>query len=80
MYILNYKMLTVCWENLLQPGKPRRWEDNIKMDLRKIGSEYRSLTKLAQHHTQWQALILTVLNLWSLHYYQGVNYLITNLN
>jgi hypothetical protein len=37
-------------------GRPRRrWEDDIKMDLREIG--------LAQDRVQWRAFVNTVINL-----------------
>jgi hypothetical protein len=45
-------------------GRPRRkWEDNIRMDLRKIGWEGVNWMHLAQDRDQWQALVNTVMNL-----------------
>jgi hypothetical protein len=45
----------VLWESLRERGHPRRrWEDNIKMDLQKIGGE------LAQDRDRWRALVGTV--------------------
>jgi hypothetical protein len=41
----------------------RRWEDNIKMDLREIGYCYLNSIDLAQNRDQWKALVNTVLNL-----------------
>jgi hypothetical protein len=46
------------------PGKPRRrWEDNIKMDLREIGIDGANWIQLAQDMVQWQAFMDTVTNL-----------------
>jgi hypothetical protein len=41
----------------------KKWEDNIKTDLREIGSEDGRWMELAQDHVQWRALVLAVLNL-----------------
>jgi hypothetical protein len=42
-------------------GRPRRrWEDNIKIDLRQDGVVW---TDLAQDRDQWRALVNTVMNL-----------------
>jgi hypothetical protein len=46
-------------------GRPRRrWEDNIKMDLRDIGIDGAKLIQLAQDTVRWRALVSTVMNLW----------------
>jgi hypothetical protein len=46
-------------------GRPRRrWEDNIKMDLRKVGWEGADWIDLAQDRDRWRALVYTVMNLW----------------
>jgi hypothetical protein len=46
-------------------GRPRhRWEDNIKMDLRKIGIDGVNWTQLAKDRLQWWACVNTVMNLW----------------
>jgi hypothetical protein len=38
--------------------KPRRrWEDNIKMDLRKIGIDGANWIWLAQNRVQWRAFV-----------------------
>jgi hypothetical protein len=42
----------------------RRWEDNIKMDLRKVGWGGMDWIGLAQDRDQWRALVNTVMNLW----------------
>jgi hypothetical protein len=45
-------------------GRPRRrWEDNIKMDLREIGIDGANWIQLAQDRVQWRACVNTVLNL-----------------
>jgi hypothetical protein len=41
----------------------RRWEDNIKMDLREIGIDGANWIQLAQDRVQWRDLVNTVLNL-----------------
>jgi hypothetical protein len=41
----------------------RRWEDNIKMDLREIGWGGMDRINLAQDMDQWRALVNTVMNL-----------------
>jgi hypothetical protein len=45
-------------------GRPRRrWEDNIKIDLRDIGIDEAKWIRLAQDRVQWWALVNTVMNL-----------------
>jgi hypothetical protein len=45
-------------------GRPRRrWEDNIKMDLREIGIDEVNWNRLAQDRVQWRAFVNTVMNL-----------------
>jgi hypothetical protein len=45
-------------------GRPRRrWEDNIKMDLREIGFEDVDWIILARDRDRWRALVNTVMNL-----------------
>jgi hypothetical protein len=44
--------------------RPRsRWEDNIKLDLRKIRIDGANWIRLAQDRVQWQAFVNTVMNL-----------------
>jgi hypothetical protein len=40
----------------------RRWEYNIKIDLREIGRVGMDLIHLAQDRDQWRALVNTVMN------------------
>jgi hypothetical protein len=45
-------------------GRPRRrWEDNIKMDLREIRFGDVDWINLAQDRDRWRALVNTVMNL-----------------
>ena len=41
----------------------RRWEDNIKMDLQKVGGVCEDWMELAQDRDRWRALVSTVMNL-----------------
>ena len=42
-------------------GRPRRrWEDNIKMDLQKVGGGRVDWMELAQDRDRWRALVGTV--------------------
>jgi hypothetical protein len=45
-------------------GRPRRrWEDNIKTDLREIGINEANLIQLAPDRVQWRAFVNTVMYL-----------------
>jgi hypothetical protein len=45
-------------------GSPRRrWEDNIKMDLREIGFGDVDFIRLAQDRDRWRAVVNTMMNL-----------------
>ena len=54
------------WGNLKEKrplGRPRRrWEDNIKMELEKVGSGFVDWMELAQDRYSWRALVSTVIN------------------
>jgi hypothetical protein len=41
----------------------RRWEDNIKMDIREILIDGWNWIQLAQDRVQWRAFVNTVMNL-----------------
>jgi hypothetical protein len=44
-------------------GRPRRrWEDNIKMDVREIGIDGANWIWLAQDRVQWWTFLNTVMN------------------
>jgi hypothetical protein len=42
----------------------RRWEDNIKMDLREVGWGGIDWIDLAENRDRWRTLVNTVMNLW----------------
>ena len=45
-------------------GRPRRrWEDNIKMDLKEVGGGCGDWMELARDRDRWRALVSTVRNL-----------------
>ena len=45
-------------------GRPRRrWEDNIKMDLREVGCDPREWIALAEDRGQWRAYVRAVMDL-----------------
>jgi hypothetical protein len=41
----------------------RRWEDNIKIDLREVECECVDWLELAQNRDRWRALVSSVMNL-----------------
>jgi len=44
--------------------RPRcRWEDNIRMDVQKIGGGVMDWIELAQERDRWRELVIAVLNL-----------------
>jgi hypothetical protein len=46
------------------PGRPRRrWDDNIKKYLQKVGCGGMDLTELAQDRDRWRALVNAAINL-----------------
>jgi hypothetical protein len=59
-----YRVLVGRPEGKRPLGRPgRRWEDNIKMDLREIRMDGANWIRLAQDRVQWRASVSTVLNL-----------------
>jgi hypothetical protein len=59
-----YNILVERPEGRRPLGRPRRrWEDNIKMDLREIGFGDVDLIHWAQDRDRWRALVNTVMNL-----------------
>jgi hypothetical protein len=59
-----YRILVGNPEVKSLPGRPRRrWEDNIKMNLRQTGWGSIDWIDLAQKRDQWRALVNTVMNL-----------------
>jgi hypothetical protein len=60
----TYRLLVGKPEGKRPLGRPRRrWDDNIKMDLREMGWGGVDWIDLAQDRDQWSALVNTVMNL-----------------
>ncbi|KAJ4445250.1 hypothetical protein ANN_07051 [Periplaneta americana] len=60
-----YRMLVGRPEGKRPLGRPRRrWEDNIKMDLREVGYDDRDWINLAQDRDRWRAYVRAAMNLW----------------
>jgi hypothetical protein len=58
-----YRVLVGRPEGKRPLGRPRRrWEDNIKMDVREIRIAGANWIRLAQDRVQWRALVSTVIN------------------
>ena len=46
-------------------GRPRRrWEENVRMDLKEVGINKRNWDDSAQDKDYWRALVNAALNLW----------------
>ncbi|KAJ4437913.1 hypothetical protein ANN_13852 [Periplaneta americana] len=59
-----YRVLVGRPEGKRPLGRPRRrWEDNIKMDLREVGYDDRDWINLAQDRDQWRAYVRVAMNL-----------------
>jgi hypothetical protein len=59
-----YRVLVGKPEGKSTLGRPRRrWEDNIKMDLQKVGCGGVDWIELAQDRYRWGALVTAVMNL-----------------
>ncbi|KAJ4436762.1 hypothetical protein ANN_16894 [Periplaneta americana] len=59
-----YRVLVGRPEGKRPLGRPRRrWEDNIKMDLREVGYDDREWINLAQERDQWRAYVRAAMNL-----------------
>jgi hypothetical protein len=59
-----YSALVVKPEGRRPLGRPRRrWEDNIKMDLREVGWGSMDWINLPQDRDRWRALVNAVMNL-----------------
>jgi hypothetical protein len=59
-----YSILVGRLEVKRRLGRPRRrWEDNIKMDLREIGIDGTNWIRLAQDGVHWWDFVSTVMNL-----------------
>ncbi|KAJ4434360.1 hypothetical protein ANN_22919 [Periplaneta americana] len=59
-----YRVLVGRSEGKRPLGRPRRrWEDNIKMDLREVGYDDREWINFAQDRDQWRAYVRAAMNL-----------------
>jgi hypothetical protein len=59
-----YRFLVERPEGKRSLGRPRRrWEDNIKMDLRELRIDEANWIQLAQDRVRWWAFVNTVMNL-----------------
>jgi hypothetical protein len=59
-----YRVLVGKPEGKRPLGRPRRkWEDNIKMELREVGCGGLYWIELAQDRDRWRALVNAVMNL-----------------
>ena len=59
-----YRVLVGKLEEKRPLGRPRRrWEDNIKMDLREVGCNPGDWIDLAEDRDQWRAYVRAVMNL-----------------
>jgi hypothetical protein len=58
-----YRVLAGKPEGKRQLERPRRrWEDNIKIDIREIGIDGVKWIQLDQYRVQWRAFVNTVMN------------------
>ena len=59
-----YRVLAGKPEGKRPLGRPRRrWEDNIKMDLREVGCDPGEWIDIAEDRDQWRAYVRTIMNL-----------------
>ena len=59
----GHKVLVGKPEGKRPLGRPRRrWEDNIKMDLQKVGRGCGDWMELGEDRDRWRALVRTVMN------------------
>jgi hypothetical protein len=60
-----YRVLVGKPEGKIRLGRPsRRWEDNIKLNLRETGIDEAKWIRLAQDRVKWRSFVNTVMNLW----------------
>ena len=58
-----YRVLVGKPEEKRPLGRPRRrWEDNIKMDLREVGCDPGECIDLDEERDQWRAYVRAVMN------------------
>jgi len=60
----EYRVLVGKHEGKRPLGRPKhRWEDNSKMDLRKVGCGGMDWTELVKDRDRWRALVNAVMNI-----------------
>ena len=60
-----YRVLVGKPEGKIPLGRPsRKWVDNIRMDLQKVGCGYMDWIGLAQDRDRWRTLVSAVMNPW----------------
>jgi len=60
-----YRVLVGKPEGRRPLGRPRRrWEDNIRLNLWKVGCGCVDWMELAQDRDRWRVLVSAVINLW----------------
>jgi hypothetical protein len=60
-----YRILVGKPEGKRPLGRPRRrWEDNIMMDLRKVGIDGMNWIRLAHDRVRWRAFVSTMMYPW----------------
>jgi hypothetical protein len=69
-----YRILVERPEGRRSLGRPRRrWEDNIKTDLREVGLGGMNWIELAQDRDRWRALVNALMNLRGFHKMPGIS-------
>jgi hypothetical protein len=59
-----YRVLVGRSEGKRPLGRPRRrWEDNIKMDLREVGIDGANWIRLTPDRVRWQTFVSMVMNI-----------------
>jgi len=60
-----HRVLVGTPEGKKQLGGPRRrWEDNIKMYLQKVGCGVMDWIEVAQNRDRWRALVTALMKIW----------------
>jgi hypothetical protein len=60
----DYRVLVGRPEGKRSLGRPRRrWDDNIKMDLKEKGINRANWIRLAQDRVRWRGFVSTIINL-----------------
>ena len=60
-----WKKVGVLSRGMRPLGRPnRKWEENIRMEIKEIGINTRNWVDTTQDRDYWRALVNAVLNLW----------------